>query len=628
MTEMEIIPMEGSDDEFEFLSSDEDNSVTEAIDNEIVKAANKSTFSTFFNYLQPENKSEEDSLLLDYFLQKPFKEVVTIVKDDSIILPTICKISAESILHPNKSFFAKIIFRLEAKNDKKDYGSVLVKCIVDSKITDNRMHVSPTLTGWKDLQMNEKVLLESLTYNLTNTDIVSVIELCEEKEESAEMLQSMLVSDFNIFEKNCPITINNHKGTIQFKSSLNIAITRRNCEVKLVSPSQKEMMITNKNKTNLANISIETNTKIYEKDFELCYNFCVTSIVTNRKQKPYHCLVTGLPGIGKTTFCFQLAEKLKESNNVSNTCINCSLLKGKRADVIKKKIMEEFKQLSKLRPSILILENLEVVFGEKDDEQSDDNSTTLALWLSDTLKHITQTMDGIMILATSESLEMLNSNLQTLNGNPAFETIIKLSPPNKSDKAKLIQHYLNHIPDQLKTLELDEFLPCDIKLLCDRIKAFKAYDSPGNIVDSFTPVSYWGKSLKPQLKRDLEQVGGMLEAKDILLKTIIWQIQYQQIFQSVGVRMPKGVLLYGAPGTGKTLLAEALASSHQINFIPVKGPELLSKYIGASERNVRDLFIKAQNAKPCIIFFDEFDSLGKMSFYINQNFFKSLTQWY
>ena len=85
-------------------------------------------------------------------------------------------------------------------------------------------------------------------------------------------------------------------------------------------------------------------------------------------------------------------------------------------------------------------------------------------------------------------------------------------------------------------------------------------------------------------------------------------------FQSVGVRMPKGVLLYGAPGTGKTLLAEALASSHQINFIPVKGPELLSKYIGASERNVRDLFIKAQNAKPCIIFFDEFDSLGKMSF--------------
>ena len=59
------------------------------------------------------------------------------------------------------------------------------------------------------------------------------------------------------------------------------------------------------------------------------------------------------------------------------------------------------------------------------------------------------------------------------------------------------------------------------------------------------------------------------------------------------------------------MLAEALASTHQINFLPVKGPELLSKYIGASERNVRDLFIKAQNAKPCIIFFDEFDSLGR-----------------
>ena len=82
------------------------------------------------------------------------------------------------------------------------------------------------------------------------------------------------------------------------------------------------------------------------------------------------------------------------------------------------------------------------------------------------------------------------------------------------------------------------------------------------------------------------------------------------MYQKCGIKIPRGILLYGAPGTGKTLLAEAVSSFTGLNFIPIKGPELLSKYIGASEANVRDLFQRAQAVKPCILFFDEFDSLA------------------
>ena len=100
------------------------------------------------------------------------------------------------------------------------------------------------------------------------------------------------------------------------------------------------------------------------------------------------------------------------------------------------------------------------------------------------------------------------------------------------------------------------------------------------------------------------------EAKHSLVQVLLWPSQYPQLFLQCGVRTPRGLLLYGPPGTGKTLLAEAVSSHTGLNLISVRGPELLSKYIGASEANVRDLFLKAQAARPCIVFFDEFESLA------------------
>jgi len=106
-----------------------------------------------------------------------------------------------------------------------------------------------------------------------------------------------------------------------------------------------------------------------------------------------------------------------------------------------------------------------------------------------------------------------------------------------------------------------------------------------------------------------EDVGGLEPIKQKLREAITWPILYQSLFAQAKVKPPRGLLLAGPPGCGKTLLAKAAATESQVNFISVKGPELLSKYVGESERAVREIFAKARQASPCIMFFDEIDGL-------------------
>ena len=107
-----------------------------------------------------------------------------------------------------------------------------------------------------------------------------------------------------------------------------------------------------------------------------------------------------------------------------------------------------------------------------------------------------------------------------------------------------------------------------------------------------------------------DDVGGLSEVKQKLREAVEWPLQYAELFTSAGVKPPKGILLTGPPGCGKTLLAKAIATESKVNFISVKGPALLSKYVGESERGLRDIFRKAKQAAPCIIFFDEIDGLA------------------
>ena len=130
-----------------------------------------------------------------------------------------------------------------------------------------------------------------------------------------------------------------------------------------------------------------------------------------------------------------------------------------------------------------------------------------------------------------------------------------------------------------------------------------------NALKGFTPASLRNVTLQSS-KTTFDSIGGLHETRKILLETLQYPTTYAPIFAQCPLRLRSGLLLYGYPGCGKTLLASAVAGECDLNFISVKGPEILNKYIGASEKSVRDLFERAESARPCVLFFDEFDSIA------------------
>lgn len=129
-------------------------------------------------------------------------------------------------------------------------------------------------------------------------------------------------------------------------------------------------------------------------------------------------------------------------------------------------------------------------------------------------------------------------------------------------------------------------------------------------LNNCTPMSLQGIQLYKGSDHLWSDIGGLTDVKQSLVEMLQWPLKYPEIFKNAPIKLQNGVLLYGMPGTGKTMLAKAIANECGINLISVKGPELLSKYIGVSEESVRNVFERAHRAKPCVLFFDEFDSLA------------------
>lgn len=178
--------------------------------------------------------------------------------------------------------------------------------------------------------------------------------------------------------------------------------------------------------------------------------------------------------------------------------------------------------------------------------------------------------------------------------------------------------------------EIDGYMPGDITVLVSRARneaVMRAISESTNsnskklaslhlrrgdfdaAIKGFTPASLRNVSLQSSTKT-FKSIGGLHETRKVLLETLQYPTKYAPIFAQCPLRLRSGLLLYGYPGCGKTLLASAVAGECGLNFISVKGPEILNKYIGASEKSVRDLFDRAQAARPCVLFFDEFDSIA------------------
>ncbi|PNJ70081.1 PEX1 isoform 4 [Pongo abelii] len=255
--------------------------------------------------------------------------------------------------------------------------------------------------------------------------------------------------------------------------------------------------------------------------------------------------------------------------------------------------------------------------------------------LNDMIKEFISMGSLVALIATSQSQQSLHPLLVSAQGVHIFQCVQHIQPPNQEQRCEIlcnvIKNKLNCDINKFTDLDLQHvaketggFVARDFTVLVDRaIHSRLSHQSISTreklvlttldfqkALHGFIPASL--RSVNLHKPRDLgwDKIGGLHEVRQILMDTIQLPAKYPELFANLPIRQRTGILLYGPPGTGKTLLAGVIARESRMNFISVKGPELLSKYIGASEQAVRDIFIRAQAAKPCILFFDEFESIA------------------
>ncbi|XP_015264114.1 PREDICTED: peroxisome biogenesis factor 1, partial [Gekko japonicus] len=318
-------------------------------------------------------------------------------------------------------------------------------------------------------------------------------------------------------------------------------------------------------------------------------------------------LVTGAKGSGKSTLAKALCKEAFDRLDAHVEVIDCKALKGKRLENIRKKLEEAFLEAVWRQPSVILLDDLDHMVGipltpEHENSPEAVQSTRLAHVLKDLIKEATCTRSLITLIATSPSEQLLHPSIVSAQGNHIFQCFQRIQAPNQGQRREILnsimKNKLNSNLDRLGDLDLlqiaketDGFVARDLTMLVNRA------------IHSFV------SSRRPCRKEVL--LCYVLSRKYMCLKADDFvYFQYPELFANLPIPHTAGILLYGAPGTGKTLLAGVVARESGMNFISIKGPELLNKYIGASEQAVRDVFNRAQAAKPCILFFDEFDSLA------------------
>ncbi|XP_051466681.1 peroxisomal ATPase PEX1 isoform X3 [Apus apus] len=352
-------------------------------------------------------------------------------------------------------------------------------------------------------------------------------------------------------------------------------------------------------------------------------------------------LLTGGKGSGKSTLAKAICKEAFDRLDAHVEVIDCKALRGKRLVNVRKHVEEAFLEAAWRQPSILLMDDLDHIVGvpltpEHENSPETILSNRLAYVLKDLIKEVVSMGSLIALIATSQSEHSLHPSLVSAQGTHIFQCFKCIQSPDQKQRyemlCSIIKKKLNS--DIMKFSDLDlhciaketeGFVARDCTMLVDRathscVSNQNAFQNGAELnlstmdfqkaLKDFTPVALRNANLHKPKDIGWDRIGGLKDVKQILKDTIMLPAKYPELFANLPIRQRSGVLLYGAPGTGKTLLAGAVARESGMNFISVKGPELLSKYIGASEQAVRDMFNRAQAAKPCIIFFDEFDSIA------------------
>lgn len=346
-------------------------------------------------------------------------------------------------------------------------------------------------------------------------------------------------------------------------------------------------------------------------------------------------LVHGPKGSGKTCFLKHVMELTsKKYPCVFIKTIQCG--SWKTISSLKKQWITQIAECIYSQPSVLIFEGLDLVAPHISRVEEVPGVDTIAsIRASCIFSSIIKSFDElnirfgqrIAIVATCTSQSSLNQILLPIRGRSIFSESISLENPNSEQRKRIIQSFLNHHVNLISSYSwLDQIsYRCEGYLIADLLNlvdsaihnkvTLNQSDEIGlenfeHALQLFRPTMMTDIRIEKSTGISFRDIGGLTKVKNLLRNTLLLPLKYPTLFSKCPIRPPRNILLYGAPGTGKSLIAEALASESRVNLIKIRGPELLSKYIGRSEESIRELFERAAIAKPCIIFFDEFESLA------------------
>jgi AAA family ATPase len=335
-------------------------------------------------------------------------------------------------------------------------------------------------------------------------------------------------------------------------------------------------------------------------------------------------LLCGNSGIGKTHMFNCIKANYLKSENINYFDINIYKdlqIPDKSTNFIKSIFL--FSKL--LSPTVIFIENIDKIFpnnsSSNEDNSTINNSSEINPLLSEFILQMEKMSPNIILLASCEMTSKLNPILTKLG---FFDYNILLPLPNYNQRKNIIEYILKDFKHNLQEIDINNlsdkshgFVPGDfVKLFKEAF--LKSELSQINIITKDLINNCLG-DIKPINLKDIiidvprvkwEEIGGNKEIINKIRQSIEWPLKNPEAFKRLGIQPPNGTLLYGPPGCSKTLIAKALPTESGLNFFAVKGPELFSKYVGDSEKAVRDIFKKARMSSPSIIFFDEIDAMA------------------